>query len=296
LGSAAYALLTLATFAGADQPATGPSGPPRSSSGVFARDNLVAWCVVPFDARNRRPAERAAMLKRLGFTKVAYDWRDRHVPDFEEEIVECRRHGIEYFAFWGGHDKAFELFAKYDLHPQIWQTLEAPGGATQIERVDRAVERLRPLVDRAATMKCKVGLYAHGGWGGEPDNLVAVCRAFREKHRANHVGIVYNLHHGRGHVDDFAAVLARMKPYLLCLNLNGTTANGPQILQLGAGEADVRLFKVIADSGYAGPVGIIGHTNDDVELRLRDNLDGLDWILPQLSGAAAGPRPKYRTK
>jgi hypothetical protein len=39
-----------------------------------------------------------------------------------------------------------------------------------------------------------------------------------------------------------------------------------------------------------------GQTSDDVELRLRENLDGLDWILPQLSGNPPGPRPKYRTR
>ena len=70
----------------------------------------------------------------------------------------------------------------------------------------------------------------------------------------------------------------------------------PKILQLGAGEHDVALLKTIRDSGYAGPIGIIGHTGDDVEQRLQDNLDGLDWLLPQLEGKTAGPRPKYRTR
>jgi hypothetical protein len=263
---------------------------------VFARPNLVAWCIVPFDGQKRGPVERAAMVKRLGFTKVAYDWRDNHVPTFEEEILQYHKHGIEYFAFWGTHDKAFELFAKYDLHPQIWQTLGSPTAPTEEERVALAAKQLLPLVERTAKMKCKLGLYNHGGWGGEPQNLVAVCKVLRKQHKAEHVGIVYNLHHGHGHIDDFAAALARMKPYLLCLNLNGTSSKGPKILPLGAGEADVKLLQIIVDSGYSGPIGIIGHTEDDVELRLRDNLDGLDWIVPQLSGKPPGPRPKYRTK
>ena len=263
---------------------------------VFARTNLVAWCIVPFDAKKRGPVERAAMVKRLGFTKVAYDWRDNHVATFEEEILQYQKHGIEYFAFWGTHDKAFELFTKYDLHPQIWQTLVSPDAPTQGERVALASKQMLPLVERTAKMKCKLGLYNHGGWGGEPENLAAVCKVLREQYKAEHIGIVYNLHHGHGHIDDFGTALARMKPYLLCLNLNGMSAKGPKILPLGAGEADVKLLKVIADSGYSGPIGIIGHTEDDVELRLRDNLDGLDWILPQLSGNSPGPRPKYRTK
>jgi hypothetical protein len=277
-------------------PSLGAAPPVAQDPKVFARGNLVAWCIVPFDAKNRGPAERAAMLKRLGFTKAAYDWRDNHVPSFEEEILQYRKHGIEYFAFWGTHDRAFELFAKYDLHPQIWQTLGSPNAPRQEERVALAVRQMLPLAERTAKMKCKMGLYNHGGWGGEPENLVAVCKVLRERHKMDHVGIVYNLHHGHGHIDDFVAALARMKPYLLCLNLNGMSAKGPKILQLGAGEADVSLLKIIADSGYAGPIGIIGHTGDDVELRLRDNLDGLDWILPQLSGNPPGPRPKYRTR
>ena len=277
-------------------PAFGAAPSVAQEPKVFARTNLVAWCIVPFDGKNRGPAERAALVKQLGFTKVAYDWRANHVPTFEDEILQYRKHGIEFFAFWGTHEKAFELFAKYRLHPQIWQTLGSPNAPTQEERVALAVKQMLPLVERTAKMKCQLGLYNHGGWGGEPENLAAVCKALRERHKADHVGIVYNLHHGHGHVGDFEAVLARVKPYLLCLNLNGMSAKGPKILQLGAGEADVKLLKIIAASGYSGPIGIIGHTGDDVELRLRDNLDGLDWILPQLSGKPPGPRPKYRTK
>jgi hypothetical protein len=263
---------------------------------VFKRHNLVAWCIVPFDAKNRTPSERAEMLKKLGFTKLAYDWRDQHVPAFEEEILQCKKHGIEYFAFWGTHDKAFQLFARYGMHPQIWQTLGSPKAATQAERVAAAARQMMPLVERTARMKCKLGLYNHGDWGGEPENLVAVCKLLRDQHKAGHVGIVYNLHHGHGHITDFEQSLKIMSPYLLCLNLNGMNTGGRKILQLGAGEHDVKLLKLIAASGYHCPIGIIGHTSDDVELRLRDNLDGLNWILPQLDGKAAGPRPKFRTR
>ncbi len=262
-------------------------------------ENLVAWCIVPFDSRDRSPAERAEMLGRLGIRRVAYDWRQEHVSTFEEEILQYKKHGIEYFAFWDVHDKALELFAKHDLQPQIWKMMAQPASDADQQRVKEAAEKLLPLVRRTGKLGCKLGLYNHGGWSGEPDNLVAVCRHLREHHDADHVGIVYNLHHGHGHVDGFAAALDKMKPYLLCLNLNGMTRNGDRlgkkILPLGTGELDVPLLKTIRDSGYRGPIGIIGHTQDDVELRLRDNLDGLHWILPQLEGKAAGPKPQYRT-
>ena len=54
----------------------------------FAKDKLVAWCIVPFDAKQRGPAARAAMLKKLGLKRVAYDWRTQHVKEFEEDILQ----------------------------------------------------------------------------------------------------------------------------------------------------------------------------------------------------------------
>ncbi len=41
-------------------------------------DNLVAWCIVPFDAEERSPEQRALMLDELGFKKMAWDWRMEH--------------------------------------------------------------------------------------------------------------------------------------------------------------------------------------------------------------------------
>ena len=265
----------------------------------LSRDQLVAWCIVPFDGKKRGPAERAAMLKELGLRRVAYDWREEHVPTFEEEILQYKKQGLEYFAFWSVHEDAFKLFEKYGLHPQIWQIMPSPNADTQEERVRLAATQMLPLVERTRKLGSKLGLYNHGGWSGEPENMVAVCEYLREHYEADQVGIVYNLHHAHEHIDDFADVLRLMKPYLLCLNLNGMTRDGEQkgekILPLGEGECDVALLKIIRDSGYAEPIGIIGHTQDDVEQRLRDNLDGLDWIVPQLSGKPAGAKPKPRT-
>lgn len=269
------------------------------ASAMFARLNVTAWCIVPFDSVKRDPAQRAEMVQRLGIGKVAYDWRAEHVPQFEQEILEYQKRGIEYFAFWGVHEDAFKLFAKYQLHPQVWITAPSPAGTmTREEQIKQAAVKLLPIVERTRTLGCRLGLYNHGNWGGEPENLVAVCEYLRRRHDAAHVGIVYNQHHGHSHVDRFPAALAAMEPYLLCLNLNGMKrdgdARGLKIQPLGQGELDVTLLRQISESGYRGPIGIIGHTMDDVELRLRDNLEGLDWLVPQLSGKSAGPKPTAR--
>ena len=54
---------------------------------VFAKENLMAWCIVPFDAAKRTPEQRASMLRDLGIKRFAYDYRAEHIPSFEREIA-----------------------------------------------------------------------------------------------------------------------------------------------------------------------------------------------------------------
>lgn len=266
------------------------------------KGNLVTWCIVPFDASARGPAERAAMLTGLGLKRCAYDWRPRNVAQFEEEILQYKKHGIEYFAFWGQHEEAFRLFRKHDLHPQIWHTLGSPNRKSQTENVSAAAAAIRPLAEQTAKLGCKLGLYNHGGWGGEPANLVAVCRALRKAgHR--HVGIVYNWHHGHEHIADWAEALGQMQPYLHCLNLNGmNTAAKPKILTLGQGQHDLAMLRTIVVSGYRGPIGILDHQSHlDTREALLDNLSGLAWLTRELAtpgsgGSKPAPQAKPVTK
>jgi hypothetical protein len=249
---------------------------------VFAKDNLVAWCIVPFDAKKRGPAERADMAKRLGFTKIAYDWRGEHVPTFEQEILEYKKRDIEFFAFWSWHDSFEPLIKKYGIKPQIWKTLGSSKGETQEAKVDAAAKSMLPLVKKCERLGLKLGLYNHGGWGGEPANLVAVCQALHKQGHKN-VGIVYNFHHGHGHVDDFSESIAIMKPFLLCLNLNGMSAKSQKILPIGKGQNEASMMKTILKVGYEGPIGILGHVaSRDVETVLKENLKGLRELTGKL--------------
>lgn len=261
-----------------------PAAEPDGDSDVFRRENLVAWCIVPFDAAKRSPAQRAVMLKELGLTRCAYDWREEHVASFEDEIVQYQKQGIELFAFWDAHETAFALFEKYDLHPQIWKTSPSPPGASQEAKVAAAVEALVPLAERTSQLKCELGLYNHGDWGGEPRNLVAVCQQLRSLGH-DHVGIVYNLHHGHGHIADWAESLRLMRPYLLCLNLNGMNdAAEPKILGIGKGQHDVAMLRAVLESGYSGPIGVIDHRPElDTRAALQENLDGLRKIGRELA-------------
>jgi len=252
----------------------------------LSKENLVAWCIVPFDAKKRGPAERAAMLRELGIRRCAYDWRKEHVASFEQEILEYRKQGIEFFAFWGGHEAAYDLFEKYDIHPQIWRTLPAGKGDSEAERVESAAKAMEALAKRAKALGCKLGLYNHGGWGGEPENLVAVCKKLKSMGYAN-VGIVYNFHHGHGHIDDWADVFAVMQPHLLCLNLNGMVdkgdVRGKKILTLAEGDREQAMLQVVIDRGYKGPIGILDHRPEtDSAETLKGNLAGLAKVRAAL--------------
>jgi sugar phosphate isomerase/epimerase len=270
---------------------------------LFAQDNLIAWCIVPFDAEHRTPRERAAMLKQLGFTKFAYDWRDEHIPTFDEEIEALKAEGIELVAWWfprtldNNARTILDTLKRHNVKTQLWIALDdpAPESTEQSVKVAAAVAALWPIAEAAAAQGCSVGLYNHGGWFGEPENQLAIIAALQ----ARNVGIVYNLHHAHSQFDRIEPLLRRMKPHLYAINLNGSDPAGDQagrkILPLGQGELDLHLLQAIHRSGYRGPIGILGHTEDDAEARLRDNLDGLAWLRKQLEDEPPLPRPKLRT-
>lgn len=269
-----------------------------SAADLFDKQNLAAWCIVPFDKAKRTPEARAEMVAKMGIKKIAYDWRPEHVVEFEREILAYQKHGIEMFAFWGVHDEAFRLFEKYKLHPQLWIMMKGTG-ETQAAQVKSAAEGLLPILAKAKAIGSSVGIYNHGGWGGEPENMVAVCDYLKKHHSTDNIGIVYNLHHGHSHLDRLPKAIEAMRPHLLCLNLNGMDiagdTKGRKILPLGVGTEDVKVLRIVRASGYSGPIGILNHTNEDAEGRLLDNLDGLKWLVPQLDDNPPGTKPKYRT-
>ena len=281
------AILLLAFAAGARA-----ENPPA----VFARENLMAWCIVPFDAKKRGPEERAAMLEQLGIKRLAYDYRAEHIPTFDAELDALKKHGIELTAWWfpgALNDEAKNILAvigRHGAHPQLWIT---GGGAPvkypeeQAQRVEQEAARIRPIAEAAAQLGCKVALYNHGAWFGEPENQIAIIG----KLGLPNVGIVYNFHHGHAHLARFAELWRKMQPHLLAVNLNGMVADGEttgrKILTLGAGTEESAMLRVIRDSGWRGPVGIINHRPElDAEQALRDNLAGLDRLVSTLPPAS----------
>jgi sugar phosphate isomerase/epimerase len=236
------------------------------------------------------------MLEKIGLKRFVYDWRAEHVPTFEQEWDALAKHGITLDGFWAtppDFPGLLESFQKRGLKPSFWVMIGAPGELDQAAKVKHAAAALRPVAEAAAKAGCSVAIYNHGGWGGEPENMVAVCQALNMPT----VGIVYNQHHGHDHLPRFKAALAMMLPHLYFLNLNGMTADGEKkgqkILVIGQGDLDVGLARTICESGYTGPIGILNHTGHDAEARLLDNLEGLDWVMGELTGTPiAKPTPR----
>jgi len=260
---------------------------------LLAKENLVAWCIVPFDAKRRGPEERAAMLERLGVKRIAYDWREEHVPQFDEELEAYKKHGVALHAFWTPVNTAtpleephwpliLDLAKRHDVRPELWVMLNDAlvTSLPEEERAARAAEILARAARAAAEQGCKIGLYNHGGWFGEPDSQIEIIEALKEL-GVDNVGIVYNFHHGHEQMADFPALAKRMAPYLMTVNVNGMRAGGPKIVSFGDGDdggaAERRMLEALAATGYSGPIGILGHREErDVEECLREGLRGAE--------------------
>ncbi|MFC2129689.1 AP endonuclease [Bacteroidota bacterium] len=260
---------------------------------MLETDQLIPWCIVPFDANYRTPLERAEMLNELGMSKLAYDYRDRHLPLFEEEIKVLHEHNIELSAVWfwiqEGEGQLLDSTSEF-----ILSTIEKTGTETSLwvsfpdsyfsalrddEKLKKAVSTIGQLNERVEKAGCNIALYNHGDWFGEPENQVKIIQALG----SDNISMVYNFHHGHHHIERFNELVPLMLPYLSVLNLNGMNEGGPKILDIGKGEEELWMLKAVIDAGYKGEFGFIGHTEgEDIKIVLQRNLQGLEILRKEL--------------
>lgn len=260
----------------------------KAARHLFDQDNLIAWCIVPFDSKNRSPEQRIAMLKGLGFSQYAYDWRHQHLDTFGSEIEIAQKNNIDMAAVWLWIDKGTDkpgqlsednervlsLLKNSGLKTQLWVGFNHNyfDDLDEAGKVTAGIDMVRYLRERTDGFVKKIGLYNHGDWFGNPLNQVRIAKELRDPN----VGIVYNFHHAHGQIDAFPSLVAAMKPYLLAVNIDGMKRSGPQILPVGSGDEERGMLQILLKSGYKGPIGILGHIEtEDVEIVLKRNLDGL---------------------
>lgn len=254
-------------------------------------DNYFAWCIVPFDSQNRTPVERIDMLKSLGFKSYAYDWREKHIPEMAFEFELAKKNSIDITSVWiwidgtdsvgnlsDNNKQVFKIIEESGIHTQVWIGISEPffEGLNDEMSMTKAVDMVSYLSDRAATLGCKIGLYNHGGWFGDPVNQVKLIKAMPDQD----LGIIFNFHHAHELLDEFPALVDLMLPHLWAVNLDGIIAGGPKILPIGEGNREHDMILLLEEKGYKGPYGILGHVEDaDVKVILQKNIDGLQGML-----------------
>ena len=282
-------IIFLALSMGITACTTGRSGEDK----LFEKENLVAWCIIPFDSESRTPQERAEMLNELGLTQIAYDYRDEHIPSFKEEIEVLKDHHIKLSAVWLWVDprweeplndagrEVFDILRETGTQTEIWVGFpdNAFEGISDEESLSRSEEAVKEILQEAEDIGCTLALYNHGGWFGEPVNLIRII----ESVGSEKIRIVYNFHHAHHQVDQFEALLQKMLPYLSTININGMKVEGPKIISLGDGDRELEMLSIIRASGYSGPIGILGHTEgEDIRVVLERNLKGLEQLKKEL--------------
>jgi hypothetical protein len=253
---------------------------------IFSHQNLLPWCIVSFDKAQKTPAQRIAMLKTLGFVRYAYDGRTEHFPTFEVEIDLAHENNIEIEAVWlwinAKRDKTGELSPENEqlltiirqkkLRTTLWLSFNDNffAGLSHHEKVKKGAAFLKFLSSKMRGTGCKIALYNHTGWFGEPENQIEIIKSSGVKQ----VEMVYNFHHGHQHINRFHALLKTMMPYLKVVNLNGMGES--KIMTVGTGEFEKEMITLLKDSGFRGRVGILGHVAEqDAEEVLKANLEGL---------------------
>lgn len=270
----------------------------QEKKNLYSKKNLIAWCVVPFDNKNRTPEQRAQMLNNLGINKLAYDWREKHVPTFDDELNALKKHNITLQSFWyysGPHpenDKNFatiiDLLKRHGVKTQIWTMItgiEGLDAMTQEQKIEAVSKPVKYIAEKAAEAGSSVGLYNHGGWFGEPENQIEIIKHLN----LPNLGIVYNFSHSEEQIHRFPEFYPKILPYLYAVNLTGLQGGIPaKVVPVGNGNIEFKMMKIIEESSYKGPIGIINEDfAPDAEDGLKLNMEGLKKYLKENKNNAA---------
>ena len=262
----------------------------------FKVAEVSPWCIIGFDSLDRTPQQRIDMLKEMGFTKYGFNKGKGDLTTMKDEFQLAKENNIEITSIFlwlnAKRDSIGKLSpANQELlgnlkdigyKPTIWVSFSDNffKKLNQEESIELSIKMIEFVKTKADELGCKLAIYNHHGWFGNPHNQVEILK----KINRDDITMVYNFHHAQEHVDEFPAIVKKIKPYLSYVNLNGVKKEGPQILPIGKGDHEIEMIKQLMDEGYHGPWGILGHIKtDDVEKVLERNIDGLDLLNKKYS-------------
>jgi sugar phosphate isomerase/epimerase len=261
----------------------------------FTVSEVSPWCIIGFDSLDRTPTQRIAMLKEMGFTKYGYNRGKGEFDSMQEEFKLAKENNIEITSVFLWLNAKRDSLGKLDTsNEQLLSNLKKTGhkptiwvsfsnnyfeGLSQEESVALSVKMIRFVKERADALGCKLALYNHRGWFGNPLHQIDILEQLKDKS----VTMVFNFHHARETVKGFAKIAKKITPYLSHVNLSGVNTEGPEIVSLGQGSYEIKLVKKLLKNGYEGPWGILGHVKtEDVQVVLNRNIKGLNLLNSKL--------------
>ncbi|MEL6534666.1 MAG: TIM barrel protein [Bacteroidota bacterium] len=252
-------------------------------------DEVSPWCILGFDALDRTPEQRIAMLKEMGFTKYGYNKGKGDFSAMPKEFALASENNLEIVSvfLWLNADRdslgklspsnqiLLNGLKQVEQKPTLWLSFSDNyfEDLSQEESIAFSIDMIRFVQSEADQLSCDLALYNHHGWFGNPHNLVEILERLDD----DKITMVYNFHHAQEYVDEFPEIAKRIAPYLSFVNLNGVKKEGPQIVPIGQGDHEFDMMEQLMREGFAGPWGILGHIKtEDVQKVLAQNLEGLE--------------------
>ena len=229
---------------------------------------FFALCMDTHDEKKRSIDEQNEMLRDLGFDGVAHLWLD----GLKERAASAKTTGLTvqqiYFRVDLDAEQPFDgrlaefLPCVKDQGTQL-ALLIYGGKPSDASLDDKAVEIIQKIVNIAEPLGVRVVLYPHvDAWNEKVSDCVRIAKRFPNKK----VGAMFNLCHwvAVDKSENLESVLRAAMPYLVAITINGTGT--PEEIQvqrdnwlqpLDGGSFDhKKLFKILDDLGYRGPVGL----------------------------------------
>ena len=253
--------------------------------------DLAPWCILGFDSLNRTPEQRIKMLKEMEIKKYGFNRGKGNFDEMKKEFKLAKVNDIEITSvfLWLNAERdsigklsqsnqvLLDNLFEVDQKPTIWVSFSNNFyvDLNQEQSIEFSVEMIKYIKLKAEEIGCKLALYNHHGWFGNPYNQLKILEEFKQ----DSISMVYNFHHVHEYIDDFPKIVQDIKPYLSYVNLNGVKKNGPQILTIGKGDFEYDMIKLLRKEGYNGPWGILGHIkNKDVQKVLKQNIEGIELL------------------
>lgn len=246
------------------------------------------WCILGFDSLDRTPEQRIAMLKEMGFTRYGYNRGKGDFNEMKKEFNIAKDNNIEIVSIFlwlnAKRDSIGKLSPSNQIllnnlklveqKPTIWLSFSDNffKNLNQEESIKLSIEMIQFVKLKADELGCKLALYNHHGWFGNPYHQVEILDRLKD----DSITMVYNFHHAHEYVDEFPEIVTKIVPHLSFVNLNGVKKEGPQILPIGKGDYEFEMIEQLNKEGFHGPWGILGHIKtEDVQKVLIRNIDGL---------------------